>query len=77
MVWHLQERQHVTHSCLTAKDLGLSRGDSILEDDLRILQATHLVSAFVAGFQDELASESTGYSFQLGTATSCYSCGWA
>lgn len=66
----------MTHSCLTAKDLGLSRGDSILEDDLRVLQATHLVSAFVAGFQDEMASESTGYSFQLETATSCYRCGW-
>lgn len=39
---HLQGRQCVIHSFLTAEDLELSRTDPVLEGDLRAFQVTHL-----------------------------------
>ena len=67
----------MTHSCPSAKDLEVSRRDLILEVDLRALQAIYLgSSALVASLPDDMASQSTGYSFEH-RRSSCYSCSWA
>lgn len=50
----------------------------MLEGDLRAPQVTHLgSSALVAGFPDEMARQSTGYSceWERSTASSCSGCG--